>query len=106
MDPNAAHVIEALIPAVALISVFGAPVVVYIASRFFKLREKELQLEGEARQWAEKSQAALEARVQRLEAVLLSLDHDLRGRAGLMEGPPREPAVTPGPTLEAPSKVR
>jgi|GEM_PF-1269490 len=95
------EILGALIPIVSVLAVFGMPVAVVFVSKYFKLKEKEIALEGEAQRWAEKQSAQLEARVQRLESVLMSLDQDLRERlsqplperrAGLLEGPP---AATP-----------
>ena len=96
------QLVEALIPIVSILAVFGMPVAIVFVAKFFKLKEKEIALEGEAQRWAEKQSAQLEARVQRLESVLMSLDQDLRTRLSrpllqqparpeLMEGPPALP---------------
>jgi hypothetical protein len=57
---------------------------------------------------------ALEARVQRLESVILALDADLRAklssaqprRSELFEAPATEDSGQPGSLLESPKKVR
>ncbi len=81
--------VEAFIPVMGMLVVFGMPVAILFVLKWFKLKEREMALEGEARQWAEKKQAALEERVKRLEDVLISLDQDVRARLGLgQEGAP------------------
>ena len=102
-----------LIPAVALVlgaaMIFGFPALAVIAVRFFRFKERELQLEMEYRQASQHQQVAIEQRVQRLEEVLGRLDHDVRERLGiqdearrdLFEGPAaaeREPAQERLPT--------
>jgi len=80
-----------LIPAIACIVVamvmFGVPALTVIAVRFFKLKERELTLEMEARDRLDTRQDALEDRVRRLEDVLSELDRDVRERLGI-QGPP------------------
>jgi hypothetical protein len=109
-------VLENLIPLVAILAVFGMPVAILFVLKHFKLREREMSLEGDARKWAEQQGRALEQRVQRLEEVLISLDQDVRGKLGigattaqdarreLMEGP-ATPAAEPQPGRD-PLKVR
>ena len=80
--------LEALIPIVSVLAVFGMPVALVFVHKYFKIKERELALEGEARVWAEKKHQALEGRVKRLEDVLLSLDQDVRGRLGLGQATP------------------
>jgi hypothetical protein len=110
MDPSLLPIIEAMIPIVAIIFVFSLPAVLFLGSKFFKLKEKELALDAEGRRHAEQHHQALEQRVQRLEAVLLALDSDLRSKASLplqnappdadrsrfMEGPPAPEGLLPG----------
>ena len=80
--------LEALIPIVSVLAVFGMPVALVFVHKYFKIKERELALEGEARTWAEKKQQALEQRVKRLEDVLISLDQDVRARMGLGQAAP------------------
>lgn len=79
-----ADVLQMLIPIIAIVATFGFPCVLVYLFKFFKLKEKELQIDAELRKTAGQ---ALEARVQRLESVLLALDADLRSRMANM--PPR-----------------
>ncbi len=95
---------EILIPIVAIVVTFGFPVALVFVIKWFKLRERELQFEAESRRWNEEHAKALEARVQRLESVLLSLDKEVR--ATLMEAPATPGSGEPGPLLEPPLKVR
>ena len=106
MDPK---IFESLVPIVAIISVFGFPVGLIYVWKFFKLKERELQIDAEVRKTAG---AALEQRVQRLESIILALDSDLRQklsgmRPELMEAPPAaRQGEQPGPSLEAPLKSK
>ena len=95
IDPALVSIVEAFIPIVAILSAIGAPVVIYLGNRYFKLKEKELALDAEARSWAEKHAATLESRVQRVESVLLSLDQG--SRAHLVEGPATQGTGGAGP---------
>lgn len=79
-----AHLFDALIPIVAILATFGCPVALVFLFKWFKLRERELQLDSELRKDAG---AALEARVQRLESILLQIEPQLRSQ-GQLEGPP------------------
>jgi len=105
------EILQIFIPIVALLVVFGFPVALIFTLKWFKLKDKELQLETEMRKT---SGQALEARVQRLESVIQSLDADLRARLGpapgqrsdLFEAPATEESNQPGTQLEAPKKVR
>lgn len=101
MDPK---MLDAMIPIVAILATFGFPVGLIYVWKFFKLKEKELQVDAEVRKTAG---AALEQRVQRLESIILALDSDLRSRLGparmpaeLMEPPPAQHAEQPGPSIE------
>jgi hypothetical protein len=78
------NMMEMLIPIVAILSTFGFPVAMVFIFKWFKLRERELQVDSDFRK---ESSASLEARVQRLESVLLQLDPQLRA-PGLLTGPP------------------
>ena len=68
----------------------GLPALAVIAVRFFKFKERELTLEMEYRQKSQQQELVIEhrvqgieQRVQRLEEVLTSLDHDVRDRLGI-----------------------
>ena len=105
------EMLQVFIPIVAILVVFGFPVALIFTLKWFKLKDKELQLESEMRKT---SGQALEARVQRLESIILSLDADLRARVGsapgqrseLFEAPATEESSQPGTLPEAPKKVR
>jgi hypothetical protein len=106
-----AAMLEMLVPIIAILTTFGFPVALVFTFKWFKLKEKELQLEAEMRKTAGE---ALEARVQRLESVILALDADLRARLSvaspprteLFEAPATQEGSQPGPLLEPPVKVR
>ena len=108
MDPA---VFQMLIPIIAILTTFGFPVALVFTFKWFKLKEKELQLEAEMRKTAGE---ALESRVQRLESVIMALDADLRARLNtaapprteLFEAPATQEGSQPGPLLEPPGKVR
>jgi hypothetical protein len=104
MDSNMVYVVAAFIPIVGILMAVGAPVAIYLGNKYFKLKEKELSLEAEARQWAEKQQVRVEARLQRLEAALMAIDS--RAAAQLMEPPATAGIGEPGPLLEPPAKAR
>ena len=93
--------IQSFIPIVAVLAVFGFPVAILFVLKYFKLKERELALEAESRERTQRQQLAIEARVERLEGLLLSLDHDVRARLGIEQ----PSAVVPGPPdlLEAPA---
>ena len=102
--------LELLIPIIAILATFGFPVALVFVWKWFKLKDKELQLDAEMRRT---SGQALEARVQRLESVILALDADLRSRLGsqlprtdLFESPATPQGEQPGPLLDVPAKVR
>lgn len=72
----------------------GLPALAVIAVRFFKFKERELTLEMEYRQKSRQHELAIEQqvqgveqRVQRLEEVLTSLDHEVRDRLGIESSP-------------------
>lgn len=98
------YVVAAFIPIVGILMAVGAPVAIYLGNKYFKLKEKELALEAEARQWAERHQVRVEARLQRLEAALLAID--ARAGAQLMEPPATAGAGETAPLLGPPAKVR
>ncbi|HKB75152.1 MAG TPA: hypothetical protein VKC58_01060 [Myxococcales bacterium] len=77
------EMIQSLIPIVSVLAVFGFPVAIVFVIKYFKLKERELALEIESRERSQKQQLAIEQRVERLEGVLLSLDHDVRARLGI-----------------------
>ena len=78
--------IESLIPIVAIVMVFGCPVALVVAWKFFKLKEHELMIDAELRR---SSGIALESRVQRLESIILELDADVRSKLAAA-GPPAQ----------------
>ena len=82
-----AEVLQMMIPIVAILATFGCPVALVFVFKWFKLRDRELQLDAELRKDAN---AALEARVQRLESILLQIEPHLRPTNSLMEPPPAE----------------
>ena len=103
--------LQMLIPIVAIVVVFGAPVVLVYIWKWFKLKDKELQMEADVRKSAGQ---ALEARVQRLESIILALDSDVRARLGgttasrseLFEAPATSESGQAAPLLEGPEKTR
>jgi len=104
-----AEMLKLLIPIVAIVVTFGFPVALVFTFKWFKLKDKELQLDAEIRRT---SGQALEARVQRLESVIMALDADLRAKLGpqvprseLFEAPATREGEQPA-ALEAPAKVR
>ncbi len=101
-----AHILEALIPIVAILATFGFPVGLVFVWKWFKLKDKELQIDSELRM---KAGDALEQRVQRLESIILALDADVRTKLAaappgqLMEGPATSEGGQAGPVMEAPA---
>jgi hypothetical protein len=95
--------IGALIPIVAVLATFGFPVAIVFVLKYFKLKERELAIDVEARQKAQQQQFAIEERVRRLEDVLVNLDHDVRARLGL--GQPGAPPPSPPDLLESPARA-
>ena len=85
-----AAMLELLIPIIAILVTFGFPVALVFTFKWFKLKDKELQLEADLRKT---SGQALESRVQRLESIILALDADLRAKLG---------ASSPNPMLSQP----
>ena len=79
-------VIAALGTIITVAVAIGLPALAVIAVRYFKLKERELTLEMEYRQKSQEQNVALEDRVQRLEEVLTSLDHDVREHLGIGSG--------------------
>jgi len=79
--------------------------------KWFKFKDKELQLDAEMRKTAGQ---ALEARVQRLESIILALDSDLRAKLGvapslrtdLIGAPGSSETSQAAPLLGAPGKTR
>ena len=89
-----AEILQMLIPIVAILATFGFPVALVFVFKWFKLRDRELQLDAEIRKEAG---AALESRVQRLESVLLQLESHLR--QDLLQPPPVSQGEQPGDPL-------
>ena len=101
---------EAMIPVVAILATFGFPVGLVFVWKWFKLKEKELQIDSEFRKT---SGEAIEQRVQRLESIILALDSDLRTKLAhsepprsLMEAPATQEGGQVGPDYLPPAKVR
>lgn len=103
--------LQMLIPIVAILATFGFPVMLVYVWKFFKLKEKELQVDSELRRTAGQ---ALESRVQRLESIILALDSDLRAKLGstssthtdLFEGPATQESEQGSPLLPESTKIR
>src|SRR5712664_998510 len=105
------EMIAALIPIVSVLAVFGFPVAIVFVIKYFKLKERELALEADSRERSQRQQLAIENRVERLEGVLLSLDHDTSAPASgsssrtLHWGPARSSWKGPrGPSRAAPTR--
>ena len=96
------NMVYALIPIVSVLAVFGLPVAIIFMLKYFKLKERELNLEVEGRQQSQQQQLVIEERVRRLEDVLLSLDHDVRARLGM--GQPGASVTSRPDLLEAPAE--
>src|SRR5438552_16149216 len=109
--PMNAEMLQILIPIVAILAVFGFPVAMLFVWKWFKFKDKELQLDAEMRKT---SGQALEARVQRLESVTLAPDSDLRSKPGaarplrndLLEAPAMPESSQAAPQLGSPGKSR
>jgi hypothetical protein len=103
---NPAQFVDVIIPVVAILATFGAPVAFVFVWKWFKFKEHELQVDAELRRT---SGAALESRVQRLESIILALDSDVRqklaAQAPLMEPPPLASHDAPA-ELAPPVKTR
>ena len=82
------YLIAALTLLGSALAVFGFPALAIVAVKYFKLKERELTLEMEYREKSLQQHQALEPRVQRLEEVLLNLDHDVRARLGIEPATP------------------
>jgi hypothetical protein len=97
MGPDAA-VLESLVPLVAIAASLGMPVAIVFIHKYFKLRNRELEAEIEARRaWTVKERSLFEARVDRLEAALF--ERGAPATRSLLEAPPESPAPArlPGP---------
>ncbi|GAC1346542.1 MAG: hypothetical protein NVSMB23_24330 [Myxococcales bacterium] len=90
-----ASVIESFAPMVAMLATFGMPVAIVFIAKHFKLRNRELDAEIEARRfWNEKERAQFQARIERIEAVLFQRAGALPDR-DLLESPPAAEAGVP-----------
>ena len=98
------EMLAALIPIVSVLAVFGFPVAIVFVIKYFKLKERELALEADSRERSQRQQLAIEQRVERLEGVLLSLDHDVRARLGIEQ--PAAPLPSRPELLEGPAGAR
>lgn len=96
------EMLERLIPIVSVLAVFGMPVAIVFMTKYFKLRNRELEVEADLqKKWTEESRRQLEARVASLEnavnAVLQIVaprsqqptQEQLARMAQLAEGPPQ-----------------
>jgi hypothetical protein len=98
------EMLGALIPIVSVLAVFGFPVAIVFVIKYFKLKERELSLEVDSRERSQRQQLAIEQRVERLEGVLVSLDHDVRARLGIEQPAtplPSRPDLLEGPPAAA-----
>lgn len=94
-------VLEAMIPLVGILASLGLPVALLYTYKHFKLRNRELDAEIEARRyWSESERARFEARVDRLESALLQrgplpdrtmLEHPDAGAQARLPAPERGP---------------
>ncbi len=96
-----------LIPIVAIIMTMGLPIALVFIFKWFKLKERELQLDADLRKTAGQ---ALESRVQRLESIILALDSDLRAKLSAplrpeLMGSPGAPEPA-GQVRELPGRVK
>jgi hypothetical protein len=102
--------IRAIVCIVLAPMVFGFPAIAIVLIRYLRLKERELALEMEYRQKSQQQNLAIEQRVQRLEDVLTSLDHDVRVRLGIKSQSPTELASRPdlveGPAAPDPQGAR
>src|SRR5713101_2953927 len=102
------NLIPALAFIVSVLLVFGLPALAVVAVRFFKFKERELAIEMEYRHKSQQQGLAMEQRVQRLEEVLTSLDHDVRDRLGIEASPATSlssrPELVEGPAAPDPRR--
>ncbi|HVY48375.1 MAG TPA: hypothetical protein VHB21_20950 [Minicystis sp.] len=82
---------KSIIAIVALLSVFGAPVAIVYVIRLFRLKERELQLEAGGGD--EARTRALEARLERIERLLVTIERDVRALPGAPAAPQLPPAA-------------
>lgn len=86
-----AGIIESFVPVVAMLATFGMPVAIVFIVKHFKIRNRELDAEIEARRfWNEKERAQFQARVERLENALFQRGSAPLADRGLLESPPNE----------------
>jgi hypothetical protein len=90
LDPK---IIQALIPIISVLATFGMPVAIVFIVKHFKLRNRELEAEIEARKfWNESERAQFQSRIERLESALFQRAIAPMPDRGLLEGPPGEEA--------------
>ena len=88
---------DAIIPAIAMLTTFGMPVAIIFVVQHFKYKNKELEAELEARRLlSDRDKAELSARVERLENVLLG------GARPLAQAQVAAPAALPAPLPDFP----
>jgi hypothetical protein len=88
-----------LVAATAVLVVVAAPVLWLFVSRYFKLKEKELELEMQTqRDWAALQGKTLDARLTALETVVATLGGAVRQQLPPREAlePPHDSQVEPG----------
>jgi hypothetical protein len=92
MDPaSLAILLKALIPIVAVLAVFGAPVAFIFVSKHHKLRMKELEIE------AQLTPRSTDARLQAIEERLTNIEAALTGRPALPSSTQERAALLEGP---------
>ena len=74
---------------------FGFPAIAIVLVRYLRLKERELAFEIEYRQKSRQQDLAMDQRVQRLEDVMSTLDHDVRVRLGIVSQARTELASLP-----------
>ena len=104
MSNMVVYLMAGLTMIITALAVFGLPALAIVIVKYLKFKERELTLEVEYRQKAHERQLAHDERVQRLEDVLTSLDHDVRERLGIGQSPtslPSNPELLEGPGAPA-----
>lgn len=74
-----------LIPLVAIAAMVGVPI--YLAKRYFDLKERQLKSAGDREQEMARELAALRERVQVLEAIVVESDRELDRKLSKLELP-------------------
>jgi hypothetical protein len=94
--------VEIFIPIVAMLSIFGMPVAIIYVLKHFRLKERELALEAGVD--AEEKYKRLEARLDRIEKLLGSMESEIRalpsGSAGALPAAKAEQLYLPAPRAD------